>query len=165
MLVHCLYKRHTGNNFRFLSHIHPDGNVAVVFAGARFIDTQLGYQAMIGLLVRLSHPMIKDRSNAVGVLPQGFPYPGDRHFVFNKPHTIGLEQHRKSTAFTCPEDLDLPDLAVAINHTGNLAVDVADVLEKVQMTPLAFHGVMNGARLPGIRIRKVGSFFEANINA
>jgi hypothetical protein len=43
-------------------------------------------------------------------------------------------------------------------------MEVTGVLEEVQVTPLAFHGVMNPARLPVNRIRKPSAFFKANIN-
>lgn len=75
-----------------------------------------------------------------------------------KHHAVGLKKHRESTAFSCPGYGYLLDSARSGANTRHFTVNVAGVLEEVQVSPLAFNGIMNRRRGAILGIGKFGPF-------
>src|SRR5699024_4693903 len=50
-----------------LVHIHRYGYVVMAFLGAGFINTQVGYSAVVGLAIGPANPVVKDGPYTVGI--------------------------------------------------------------------------------------------------
>lgn len=108
-----------------------------------FINAKSCDLGLIVLLYRALNPVIKNRPQTFGINIQNLSGFVDGHFIFNQTHVKRFEEQSKTAAFARPCDRNLPHHAGACRNARHIGVQKTRMLEKNQMLPGAFQGMIN----------------------
>lgn len=127
--------------------VDPAGDAVMLLAAGRLVEPKAGFGEGGIPLARLADPMVQHRPDPLDVDAQHHGDSIDGHFPLNQGLPQGFKEQHEATARPHPGHLHRLDLVLAAGlDPGNLAMQVASVLEEVQMLPGALDCIVHEAR-------------------